>query len=398
MVMCLIDYPNWVVGHGLGIAAINLSMISAHLWMSYKRHARVAVPISSAIPQATGDRPRISVLIRSYNRLPALCELIEILLDQDHDSFEVIVIEQSTERPDDAVARLATLEADPRLRIERRPPLGGARARNHAVLASRADLLVFVDDDDLPVGREFLRNIEQVFVEEPRCAGLTCRQVSRDEERPSILYRALARFRTMRFSPLLRMPFTYPRYHRRIDRVHYVHGTGGAFRRHVIERFGGWDEDTPIEDEASLGFRVRRGLGADEYLCFDPRPRLRRRLALGGGLAKRGMTAPEFYRRLMTFVHHIVARYHPIRVRLLYPLYVAAGVQWTISWIFADSQRHQAMWRKFAGGIWFLITSPFHALRMIGVGLGRRPGSGEALVAQLRELPPALPAAEQLRT
>jgi glycosyltransferase involved in cell wall biosynthesis len=43
--------------------------------------------------------PRLSVVVRSYNRLAALGELIEALLAQDHDSYEIVVVEQSTVRP-----------------------------------------------------------------------------------------------------------------------------------------------------------------------------------------------------------------------------------------------------------------------------------------------------------
>ena len=38
-----------------------------------------------------GPAPRISVVVRSYNRLGVLAELLEILLAQDHDSFEIVV-------------------------------------------------------------------------------------------------------------------------------------------------------------------------------------------------------------------------------------------------------------------------------------------------------------------
>jgi GT2 family glycosyltransferase len=53
--------------------------------------------------------PRVSVIVRSYNRLHALVELLTALLAQDHDSFEVVVVEQSTQRAPEDVARLDAL-------------------------------------------------------------------------------------------------------------------------------------------------------------------------------------------------------------------------------------------------------------------------------------------------
>lgn len=324
--------------------------------------------------------PRVSVVVRSYNRIAALCELIEVLLAQDHASFEVVVVEQSTDVPPALAETLAGLERDPRLRVLRSGPLGGANARNTGMLAARGDVVVFVDDDDLPVGTGFLRAIEDRFRADPKCLGLTCRHYWGDVEAITPIYRRLARTRCMRFSRVLRLPTTYPRYDAAVDRVDYVHGTGGAYRRSVFARFGGWDEDTPIEDETSLGIRVGRGKDPDEYLCFDPTARLRRRMDVGGGLAKRKAGAPGFYRRFMTFVHRVLGRYYPTRVRALYPLYVLAGWWWTLAWIWVDSDAHATVGRRLLGSLGFSVALPWYATgHIFTTRFGKRPGSGEVL-------------------
>src|SRR6478672_10217776 len=116
--------------------------------------------------------PRVSVVVRSYNRLPALAELLEALLAQEHDSFEIVVIEQSTERAPEDVARIDELASDPRVRLLTFPPLGGPAARNTGVRAARGELLVFIDDDDLPVGTDWLCRHE-ASCSDPRCLGVT---------------------------------------------------------------------------------------------------------------------------------------------------------------------------------------------------------------------------------
>lgn len=328
--------------------------------------------------------PRVSVVVRSYNRLEALVELLAVLLAQEHDSFEVIVVEQSTQVPPEAGAALAALEADARLRVIRSGPLGGSKARNHGMLASRGEVVVFVDDDDVPVGTRFLADIEARFTRDPKCMGLTCRHYWGDVETISGWYRWLAARRCMQFTRLLRLPSTYARHDAPVDRVDYVHGTGGAYRRSVFARFGGWDTDTPIEDETSLGIRVSTGLPPDEYICFDPTARLRRRLDLDGGLAKRKAGAPGFYRRFMTFVHHILGRYHGTRVKALYPLYVWSGWWWTILWIWADSHAHDTTGKRLLGSLGFTLAMPYHAAKQLfGVAFGKRPGAGEALAGEV---------------
>src|SRR5678816_1847931 len=122
-------------------------------------------------PLDTG-RPGVSVIVRSYNRLPALAELLDALLAQDHDAFEVVVIEQTEVRAGDAIAQIDELARDPRVRILRHPPLGGPRARNVGVRSARGDLLVFIDDDDLPATTDWLRRHEANFAD-PRCLGAT---------------------------------------------------------------------------------------------------------------------------------------------------------------------------------------------------------------------------------
>jgi glycosyltransferase involved in cell wall biosynthesis len=322
-------------------------------------------------------QPRISVLVRSYNRLGALCELIETLLAQDHDSFEIVVIEQSTERPADAVVALDRLANDPRVRVIACEPLGGARARNLGVGHARGEIVVCIDDDDLPVGADFLRVVEAPFAD-PQCLGVTCRHVLGDGDEIHPAYRALAASRCMRFSPVLKLPRTYPRYDAPVASVDYVHGSGGAYRKDVFARFGTFDVDAPIEDETSLGIRIGRGRAPGEYLCFDPRARLRRRLDLDGGLAKRGLSAPRFYQRFMSFVHAIMGRYYPTRVRLLYPAYAFFGLIWTFAWIWADSLSHRSFAQRLGGSFLFFLAWPVLALYALRHPIGRIEQISEA--------------------
>jgi glycosyltransferase involved in cell wall biosynthesis len=325
------------------------------------------------------DTPRVSVVIRSYNRLPALCELITALLAQKHDSFEVVVIDQSTDKPADAMQRLAELERDPRLRVLRFPPLGGAKARNQGILEMRGAIAVFIDDDDLPEGDDFLTSIEAPF-EDPKCMATTCRHIWSDDDTLSWIYRALARLLAMRFSLVLGLPDNFARYDRPLRGRHYVHGTGGAYRRAIFERCGGWDEDTPIEDETSLGIRMRRSLAGGEYVAFDPRAKLRRGFELAGGLDKRRNTTGRYYTRFITFVHTILGRYYPVRVRLLYPFYVFGAWRFTIGWLWDDSMAHDTFWKKLAGTVAFSFAMPYHAIKnLVKVPFGKWPGSGAAL-------------------
>jgi glycosyltransferase involved in cell wall biosynthesis len=342
-----------------------------------------AAPPGAAAPDASsGPHPRLSVIVRSYNRLPALAELLAALLAQDHDSFEVVVVEQTQQRAAADEARLAELARDPRIRILRHPPLGGPGARNAGVRSARGDLLVFIDDDDLPEGTDWLRRHEANF-EDPRCLGVTGRFI---DDGPPYVNPERARRLVLSFN-LLKWQRVYARSDRR-TRVESLMGGNAAIRRTTLERFGLWDECTPIEDEPSLAYRINAGKQAGEYLLFDPDARMIRRLDIPGGMAKRTLSGPAYARRVFTFLHNIVAHYFPVRFVLLYPLYVGFVGAHVIEWICSDSKKHRTLVRRVwavAGLCLWLV--PLWTIWLAAWGLGRLRHGAPLHRPQLAPLP-----------
>lgn len=287
--------------------------------------------------EPSGAQPRVSVIVRSYNRLGALAELLRALLAQDHDSFEIVVVEQSTIRPAEDAAVIDALARDPRVRILRFAPLGGPGARNAGVRAARGDLFVFIDDDDLPATTDWLRRHEANFAD-PSCLGVTGRFLDEGPEKP---YANIERARrnVLSFNIL-----KWQRVYARTDvkkRVESLMGGNAAIPRRTLERFGLWDECTPIEDEPSLAYRINAGKRADEYMLFDPDVQMIRRLEVPGGMAKRTLSGPRYAKRVFTFLHNIVAHYFPVRFVLLYPAYIYFVAYHSIEWICSDSKKHR---------------------------------------------------------
>lgn len=286
--------------------------------------------------------PRVSVIVRSYNRLGALAELLRALLAQDHDSFEVVVVDQSTIRPADELAVIDALAHDRRVRILRFAPLGGPGARNAGVRAARGDLFVFIDDDDLPAGTDWLRRHEANFTD-PRCLGVTGRFLDEGEQKP-YANPERARRNVLSFNVL-----KWQRVYARTDvkkQVESLMGGNAAIPRTTLERFGLWDECTPIEDEPSLAYRINAGKRADEYLLFDPDVQMIRRLEVPGGMAKRTLSGPRYAKRVFTFLHNIVGHYFPLRFVLLYPAYIYFVAFHAIEWICSDSKKHRTLARR----------------------------------------------------
>jgi GT2 family glycosyltransferase len=272
-------------------------------------------PSTSALP--------VSVIVRSFNRLDACLELLAVLLDQDYPNFEILVVEQSTKATDAQsrqVAQLAT--GDPRLRVLSRPPLGPSGARNEGCRHARGEVLLFVDDDDIPVSRAWIRQHLENFAD-PTVLGVSGGDIlTRDEDQSICPYASEARAlrRNISYSALGR-PWCYPRLRERVERVGWLRGGNASVRKSVVDRVGGWDEDAFDHEEHSFAFRLRAVMRPEERLVFDPRPVILRRNDLPGGLERRNVDVKTTFERTFDYFHRIYARYNRRRFALLYPAY-----------------------------------------------------------------------------
>jgi len=329
--------------------------------------------VERGLRSPVGGTPRLSVIVRSYNRLSALAELLEALLAQDHDSFEVVVIEQTTVPAGEALVRVDALARDSRVRLLTYPPLGGPAARNAGVRHARGDLLVFIDDDDLPASTDWLRRHEANF-DDPRCLGVTGRFV---EDGPPYVNADKARRQVLSFNVL-----KWQRVYARTDekkQVESLMGGNVAIPRATLVRFGLWDECTPIEDEPSLSYRINATKRPDEYLLFDPEPKMIRRLDVPGGMAKRTMSGPVYAKRVFTFLHNIIGHYFPLRFALLYPFYLYFVAYHVIQWIWSDSKKHFNLPRRLLASVGVCVSLiPLWAI-WLAEWWGRRILYGEPL-------------------
>lgn len=281
-----------------------------------------------------------TVVLRSYNRVTACCEALERCLEQDYaGEFEILVLDQSTRATDAEKARLAELGAHPNARVVHRPPLGGPGSRNEACRIARGDVIIMLDDDDMPAHTGWLSAFMKNF-DDPRCIAVTGRHILEGGKEPPYVNMKAARANVLSYS-LLKWQRCYTRIDQRSETIENLHGTNSAFRRTTLERFGLWDTCTRIEDENSLCYRIQAGKEPDEYLVFDPEAAIIRRLDIDGGLDKRHMTAAGYGKRIFQFFHNIVAHYHTARFVLLYPAYVYLLWYQTADWVWHESAAHR---------------------------------------------------------
>ena len=126
-------------------------------------------------PPAPGSLRRVSVCIPTRNRGSSIIPALASLMNLDHDSFEVVVVDQSSDDRSH-LAFLQTVGDDPRFTWLRSATAGKSAACNVALSHARGAITAFTDDD-CEAPRDWLTAIEEAFTEHPGvamvCGGVT---------------------------------------------------------------------------------------------------------------------------------------------------------------------------------------------------------------------------------
>lgn len=290
----------------------------------FARRGALARAENDAVDSEAAELPFVSVAVRSFRRLPQLVELVTRLQQQDYPHFEIVVIEQSTEEREAYRPALTALSRDPRVRILEYEALGAGAARNEAARQARGDIVLFVDDDDLPLYRNWI-SAHVANYADPNCIAVSGRHVV-DENIDAASYDTPKNHRLCLRYSFLKLPSGRTYHGQRLLGVTQVAGTNASIRRSAIERAGGWDDERD-HDEDSFNFRFARVKTRDEYFAYDPRPAILRRLDVPGGLGRRQQDVPARLRAELRFFHSVIRRYFPWRFWAFYPIYLILAVQ-----------------------------------------------------------------------
>jgi glycosyltransferase involved in cell wall biosynthesis len=92
-------------------------------------------------------RPKVSVIIPTYNRTRLLYSAIKSVLNQTFEDFEVIVVDDASA---DSTRQVVGKFKDRRIRyIRHKENKGGSAARNTGIKGSKGKFIAFLDDDDM---------------------------------------------------------------------------------------------------------------------------------------------------------------------------------------------------------------------------------------------------------
>jgi glycosyltransferase involved in cell wall biosynthesis len=109
--------------------------------------------------------PQVSVVICTRNREDKIANAIESVLANEHPSFDVTVVDQSTS-PATRLVVSELAERDPRVHYLYSEKAGLSRAYNTGIAAARGAIIAFTDDDCI-AGADWIDSIVAAFDAEP---------------------------------------------------------------------------------------------------------------------------------------------------------------------------------------------------------------------------------------
>ena len=117
--------------------------------------------------------PPLSVVIPTRNRPAMVKRFVDSILTNSFEEFELIVVDQSTDRQ---TQQLLQGIDDPRLRYLPTTTKGAAVCRNIGIRETRANIIVFTDDDTI-CNKEWLASIWAEFQDDSELMALYGRAV-----------------------------------------------------------------------------------------------------------------------------------------------------------------------------------------------------------------------------
>jgi GT2 family glycosyltransferase len=214
---------------------------------------------SDAPPRTEAHRPRVSVVMATYNRLALLSRLLQQLARQTlpPSDYEVVVVDDGSKEPVQGPLEALAKELPYTLRVESQKNAGAAAARHRGLMVARAEIVV-ITDDDMQVPEDFIqRHMEQ---HPPGSRNVVLGRIDPDPELSGM--------------PLFERWYAY--LHERLaERLQQegAHGwnmyTGNvSFRREDYVAVGGFEKSLKQSEDMELGIRLEKA-GCRVRFCKD---------------------------------------------------------------------------------------------------------------------------------
>lgn len=215
--------------------------MSSNLKLSAKK-----VELNGDFLENTKDMPKVSIVVIEKNEVQCIEKCLHSLLNQTYTNFEIIVVDgNSTDGTKELISsryREYLLCGKIKLLVEL--GLGFAHARNVGVRNSTGEIIAFTGGNEI-AHPEWIEKLVSNFKSD-EIGGVYGRMMVTNEGDGSLLKRFCAFKRNKDFSKVASEKGIFGR------------GTNMAFRKHVIEEVGYFNENLCDADDTELAWRVSR--------------------------------------------------------------------------------------------------------------------------------------------
>ena len=221
-----------------------------------------APPGSSAAPlRRKLERPKVSLVMATYNRRALLLRILEQLAHQTLDprDYEVVVVDDGSKEPVAGILADRARQLPYALRVETQDNAGAAAARHRGVLAARGDIVI-ITDDDMQVPADFVQ--QHLQQHPPGSRNVVLGRIDPDPALSDM--------------PLFERWSAYQ--HERLATRLTTEGARGwnlytgnvSFRRSDYVAVGGFDASLKQSEDIELGVRLEKA-GCRVRFCNDSR-------------------------------------------------------------------------------------------------------------------------------
>jgi glycosyltransferase involved in cell wall biosynthesis len=237
-----------------------------------------------------------SIIVPTFRREEALCEMLRTLLAQDFDDFEILLIDQTPEHCEETISFL-NLNADRIERVWQETP-NLPMARNRGLSLARGRFIIYIDDDVL-LPNDCVGKLARHLAEEQvdGVSGLISFEKSREDVRQQY-EKQYGAFNKCAPNGLLF--------------VHQFIGAVMAFRREVFDEIGGFDELLGVLSPSAAGEDnefCRRAKRGNFRLAIDTTLTIDHPLGVRGGCAAREVSIDVARMRQMKSTFYIEMKF-----------------------------------------------------------------------------------------
>ena len=232
-------------------------------------------------PSATVSVP-VTVAVCTRDRPTDLANCLAALQRLDYPSLEILVVDNapSTDATQRLVQDLAQSAFTPPVRYVQEPRPGLDWARNRAILEATGEIIAYTDDDVI-VDPDWVRQLAQVFGENPQVMAVTGLVIPHELETDAqVLFELNGGFGRGFEQQWLHFPLGQAMHWSDLGTGNLGTGANMAFRRSVFQQVGGFDPALDVgtatqgAGDLELFFRI---LKAGYPLVYEPRALVRHR-------------------------------------------------------------------------------------------------------------------------